>query len=277
VINPLAMMILASSSGIPLGRPIDVDYGAPASWEVEPLSQDSAWEVISQDQGRISLIPLALDTLDLPALSAWSGTDTIELPPPVVVVARSMPDTLYQVAPFPAPAPMHIPPGFPEDYVGAHRFWLEWGGPPGTPYWAWLLPLIPLAALAWFLLRRRRRTPAASGEAGPADRRGLEQAALDLLDSPMLASGDWQGLFTAVDLILRAVASARSGLPMDAVTWGQAHTALRRAGCPDGFIEDARELVREITLQRYAAWGTTRDRAVVSIRRLAEIAGRWKA
>jgi hypothetical protein len=274
---PLATLVLASVCGVPLGLPLDVDYGAPASWTVEPLPPDTAWEVLSQDQGRITLIPLALDTLDLPALAAWSGADTIELPPPAVVVDRSMPDTLYQVAPFPAPALMHIPPGFPEDYVGAHRFWLEWGGPPGTPFWVWLLPLIPLAALAWFLLRRRRKTPVPAGETGPAGIRGLEQAALDLLDSPMLASGDWKGLFTEVDRILRAVASTRSGLPMDAVTWGQAQARLRSAGCPDGFIEDARELVREITLQRYAAWGTTRDRAVASIRRLAEIAGRWKA
>jgi hypothetical protein len=274
---PLAALVLASVSGVPLGRPLDVDYGAPASWAVEPLHPDTAWEVLSQDHGRITIIPLALDTLDLPSLTAWSGADTVELLPPLVVVDRSMPDTLYQVAPFPAPAPMHIPPGFPEDYAGAHRFWLVWGGPPGTPFWVWLLPLIPLAALAWLLLRRRRNVPVSAGETGPAGMRGLEEAALDLLESPMLASGDWKGLFTEVDRILRAVASARSGLPMDAVTWGQAQARLRSAGCPDGFIEDARELVREITLQRYAAWGTTRDRAVASIRRLAEVAGRWRA
>jgi hypothetical protein len=273
----LAALALASVSGVPLGRPLDVDYGAPPAWTVEPLPPDTAWEVLSQDQGMITLLPLALDTLDLPALTAWSGGDTVELPPPLVVVDRSMPDTLYQVAPFPAPALMWIPPGFPEDYAGALRFWLVWGGPPGTPFWVWLLPLIPLSALAWFILRRRRKAPASAGDTRPPGIRGLEQAALDLLESSMLASGDWKGLFTEVDRILRAVASARSGVSMDAVTWGQAQVRLRSAGCPDGFVEDARELIREITLQRYASWGTTRDRAVASIRRLAEVAGRWKA
>lgn len=260
-----------------LGAPEVVDYGAPEGWEVERALPDSTWALLEQEGGRITLVPLALDTIALPTLKAWKGSDTLLLAPPLLVVERTMPDTSYAVSPFPAPAPFPVPPGFPDDYLEAHRFWLVWGEPPRSLLFPVLAGAAAVAAAAAIMVtaRRRKRTGPSGVSPGSDAVPALPARILALLECPAMASGDWKTLFMEIDRLMRTLVEARFGLDTSALTYRQMSAAMR--GRPDWkrFVEDFSAVIREVTLQRYAGWGTTRDEAAALVRAMADSAGKW--
>ncbi len=209
----------------------------------------------------------------LPGLSATNGIDTLTIAPPVLVVDRTMPDSVYDAALFPAPLRMDIPPGFPEDYLEKLAFWETWGPRPGGFPWIPVAAAVVLASAAAFILgRRRRRTPApAVGVAAVPS--SFSDRVLALLESPHLASGDYRSLYRELDALLRWLESSRSGIDVGAMTHSQIRKALSARGGFDDLLTGSAGLVREIALQRYAGWGSTREKAQADIRMLASLGG----
>lgn len=249
-----------------LGVQVTIDYSIPEGFVSLPLEVTDDFVLMRQSGDSITIIPMVLDTLILPPIHAVLDTLEIEkdFPPPVVVVARTMPDTTWNVPVFPAPLSHTIPSGLPQDYLEMHSFWERWGG---TPSNTWLLPLIlSMAAilsalLIWFIRRRRRKLPSAavssvlSGSHSPLD----EIRAL--LDSKAFAEGRWPEYYKDIDRLLRDTLALRFGISNKAYTWHQIRIQLNKEKITGNLIGDATELTREITLQRYAAWGGSRERA----------------
>ncbi|MBN1433781.1 hypothetical protein JW921_03420 [Candidatus Fermentibacterales bacterium] len=272
-----------------LGDTLTVVYEVPRGYRLDSLAAAPSYYPVSQDNGVIRLIALDLDTLPLPAVPAirssaqgfaQSAEDTVWVEPPAVVVGRVRPDTLcFTVQPFPGPAPVRIPPGLPGDYLRSLEFWDEWSSAPAdrTVLVLLLVLALPAAALATALvLRRRSRERPGTGFDGPAPGRPASSMALDLLESPEYASGDWPALYASMDRIQRLLVGRRFGLACDALTHRQMGRRLGEAG-PEGrsFIEKWSPLVEEVRLQRYAAWGTSRERAERDIRSLAALLDEW--
>jgi len=272
----LLLILSAVTVESAVGVPATVDYSLPSGWEIEALGSGEQWEVVSQEDGRINIIPLDLDTLQLPVLMAWNPqNDTLILQPPVFIVSRTMADTLYVPAVFPYPALLDIPGGFPVDYLRALHFWLAWGAPPVTD---WLLiSLIVTGAvivllITWLIIRRRlRRTLAPDSSEHDTVPVQSSSDAMALLESRWFTDGCWQELYSDVDRLLRNTIERKFDLSNRALTYGQVMRKLK--GKPDGrrFKREAEPLVEEITLQRYAGWGSSRDRAQRFIRLLARI------
>lgn len=245
-------------------------------WTIEQAAPSDDFAVVSQNGGRLTIVPLSLDTLRLPTLRAWSGSDTLLLSVPPLVVDRTMPDTLYTVSPFPAPAPLDIPAGLPEDYLSALRFWLVWGkAPRRMPVLLAAAAVLVLAGAAYALARARRRRGVEAGGAKPAVKADPAAAALALLDSSWFVSGDWKGLFREIDLLLRRCAGSRFSMDPTALTWRQISSRISGTPGSGEFLGDSSDLVDEIRLQRYAGWGSNREKAEGWVRRLAQILGRW--
>lgn len=252
------------------------DWPVPEGWTLQGLGASEFWAVLETDSAGALIVPLALDTLPLPPLAAWSAGDTLMIQPPVIVVDRTMPDTLYAVASFPAPLEIPgIPPGFPADYLAPHRFWLTWRTAPGGP--PWLLvgggALLLASALAAAAISRRRRAGAPSPAAAPGAAQSLADAILALLEGPQMASGDFPALYRELDGFLRKIVQRRFSLDPSALTYRQMRSAAGSTAAVEAFFEEAGAVIREITLQRYAGWGTTRDRAGSDVRRVAALAG----
>ena len=271
-----------------LGDTVRVVYDVPEGYSVDSRI-DPAPEYFPLDQrdGVVTLLALALDTLPLPPLRAIGSLegDTVMIEPPPVIIARVRQDSSMTVLPFPGPAPVSIPPGLPSDYLRPLMFWVEWGGPPPPHLLVWiLLALLAVTGTAIALLilhrRRKKRRGAGTGEdrVGPAiDESSPGDAARALLDSPELANGDWKGLYAAMDRLLRELAAAGFGLPdQRAMTHRQMRDSLR-SGEPRRaeFLESAESLMSEISMQRYADWGTTRDRAESDLRLLGSLMDEW--
>jgi hypothetical protein len=261
---------------VPLGRPLQVAYPVPPGWTAGQLASSESFAVISQQGGLLTIVPLSLDTLQLPPLTAWSGADTLVLQSPPVVVDRTLPDTIYAVSPFPAPAQFLIPPGLPEDYLSALRFWMKWGSPPRPFPW---LPAIAaslvLSAAAILTVVARRRRAGAPSSAGASVAADPSASALALLESREFVSGDWKALFREIDILLRRCVGERFGADPTALTWRQIASQISGSARSKEFMEDSADLLSEIRLQRYAGWGSSREKAEAWIRGLARILSRW--
>lgn len=261
-----------------LGVPVTVEYTIPDGWTVESLESSENWCVLEQTGGVVTLVPLSLDTLDLPLLEAHSDSLEGLFAPPVLLVLRTMPDSTWTVSVFPSPLGIAIPPGFPENYLNQHRFWEEWRKAPSTP-WLFLRLLIGvitiLAVSSWLYYRKRKKRLSA------VDIHSKEKILLSpldevkaLLDSPAFANGDWIKYYRNVDELLRDTVSFRFKISNRALTWRQIIGFLREK---DGriFADDSTELIEEITLQRYAAWGGSRERAARYTSMLTSIRREW--
>lgn len=267
------LLLSAALSGAGLGVPVRVEYDVPDGWTLEMLESCEDWSVLSSDPSGFVIVPLALDTLGLPWITATNGSDTLAVAPPVVVVARTMPDSVYDASPFPAPLWMDIPPGFPEDYLERLAFWQTWGAGPGGFPWIPVAAAVLLASVVAFLLGRRRRRAPASSAGAEAVPSSFADRVLSLLDSPHLASGDYRSLYRELDALLRWLVSSRSGLDVGAMTHSQIRKALSSRGGFEDLLSGSSGLVREISLQRYAGWGSTREKAQADIRTLASLGG----
>jgi hypothetical protein len=271
------LLLSALSAETTVGVPVQLDYRLPSGWEMESLISGEQWQVVSQDSGIVELIPLDLDTLDLPVLQAWYNGDTLLLQPPELTVMRTMPDTSYVAAVFQYPALLDIPAGFPSDYLLLHRFWLVWGGPPG---FNWLLAGIIAAAAAVLLLTvllivRRRRKSWEEPEAQPVPPDRPSDEALALLESSFFNDTATTEIYTDVDRLLRNTIDWKFGIANRALTYGQVTRRIRREPGGKRFQEEADPLMQEISLQRYADWGSSRDRAQRFVRLLARIMEEW--
>lgn len=274
----LVLILLGQTLEVPLGEPFLLDYGVPPEMEPLPLEPGEGYSVLEQRRDSVLIVPLALDTLELPEMRALYGSREMLFRPPVVTVTRTMPDTTWTVPVFTSPIDMHIPAGFPTDYLLRHVFWTKWGRAPSK---TWILLLFAaivllLVATPFWLLRRRKRdveeVPAVrSRHLSPVDE------ALALLDSKAFAEGRWTEYYRDVEELLRDTAAFRFGVTNRALTWMQISSQL--SGDREGrrFIEASSDLVSEIVLQRYASWGGSRDRARRFTQNLADLRKEWHA
>ncbi|MFO8182567.1 MAG: hypothetical protein R6U39_00200 [Candidatus Aegiribacteria sp.] len=273
----LVLLVQVQLTDVPLGVPVVVDYSIPGGLEPLPLESSSDFAVLEQNGDSVTIVPLALDTLDLPPMTAVSDTGETLFPPPLVTVARTMPDTAWTVPVFTSPIGMNIPPGYPRDYLERHRFWMKWKGSPSRTWLKLLILGLALAVaglIAWML--RRRRAAATAGEE-TVSRPGVSP--LDevraLLDSRAFAEGRWHEYYRDVDRLLRDTVAFRFGIGNRAYTWRQIAGELSSEADGRRFVRDTEELTREITLQRYAGWGGSRDRAGRFTEKLLSIRKEW--
>ena len=264
----------AQSGTASLGVPVMAPYGFPEGYQADSLEASEDWTVLERSPDGFLIVPLALDTLRLPDLAAVSpdGADTVIVPHPVIVVGRTMPDSVCDATVFPAPLPMDIPPGYPSDYLHRLAFWRTWGVRGRAFPWLPVAAGALVAVLAvWFLSRRRKPSGVPAGVDISYSPSSFEKAALALLDSKLLAAGDFKALYREIDLLLRRLFRARSGIDMEALTYRQIHRRLTGRKDLKWLVDGSDGLAREIGLQRYADWGTTREKAQADIRRLAEL------
>jgi hypothetical protein len=246
-----------------LGAPVTIDYSIPDSYEPHALEVNENFVLLNQNGDSITIVPLVLDTLILPNLSADSNSIVRSFPPPDVTVLRTMPDSVWTVPVFTSPLGHTIPPGFPADYLEEHMFWEKWGRAPS----GWLLPVLLLvlllsaALLFWFFHRKRAKRKTSDGL--DSDRKTLSP--LDevkaLLDSSAFAEGRWQEYYKDIDMLLRNTVAFRFGISNSAYTWYQIRKQLSTEKGGRKFIDSSEDICREIMLQRYAAWGGSRERA----------------
>ncbi|MCK4672275.1 MAG: hypothetical protein KAT47_06970 [Candidatus Aegiribacteria sp.] len=282
MINLLMLISLVSGNetvSCSLGVPVTFEYIIPDGWIVESLESSGNWCVLEQDGGTVTLIPLSMDTLDLPPLGAHSDSLEGLFAPPVLLVPRTMPDSVWTVSVFPSPLVIAIPPGFPENYLNQHKFWEEWRKAPSTP---WLFPMLLIAAITilavslWLYYRKKKKLLITE------DIHAEEKILLSpldevkaLLDSLAFANGDWITYYRNVDELLRNTVSFRFRISNRALTWKQIIRLARSEEDGSNFAKDSTELIDEITLQRYASWGGSRERAERFTSKLASIRRDW--
>ncbi|MCP4647508.1 MAG: hypothetical protein GY852_07215, partial [bacterium] len=263
------------------GVPLEVDYSFPAGYRYEEFTSDSLYSVLSTENGIFIVVPLAfVDTLHLPVVTIWNEEgDTLYAEPPIVLITGSLPDSIMVPSLPPFPGVMNIPPGLPEDWARNLSFWLVWGSPPPFP-WLKLLAAVALAAaLVAYMVKRKKNAPATSSDelivADLPSGKAAEKQALALLESENFIHGRWAELYSEVDLQYRATVAFKFTVVNKALTLAQISRALVSTGKGRKFLEEASPLIREITLQRYADWGSSRERASGFIRRLAKLRGEW--
>ncbi|MFO7949641.1 MAG: hypothetical protein R6U36_04655 [Candidatus Fermentibacteraceae bacterium] len=255
-----------------LGDTVKLQLPVPEGWRAQPLQSDSTFALLWQRGDSAAVVPLVLDTLRMPPLVLVREDDTTAAQMPAIPVRSTMADTSYRVS-FPSRVDPRIPPGLPGDYTDRHRFWDSMGAP-SSQWLSYALAAAALAAAAggWLLLRRRRRRPGPAAEARP---KSPAERAEALLETPAFASGDWEELYSRYDGVLREVIGAAAGLDCRPLTYTQIAAAL--SARPDGreLWSEAEPLAREVVLQLYAGWGSSRERAASHVRRLASLAERW--
>lgn len=267
------LFLLQALVPVPLGLPVTVDYHLPQGYRAEPVRATEAYSVLDQAGGRVTLVPLALDTLHLLDLKAFLDDDTLVVPGPVLLVEPLIPDPLPAPASPPAPAPMNIPPGLPIDYLLQRAFWLSWAAPPGPGPLPYIAGAALLAGITLFLILRRRKKPRASPAEERETKPSARQDVMALLESRYFVHGEWKKLFAEIEVMLRALVARRFGEGNPALTLLQLERTLARK--PEGreFLKQAAPLMREITLQIYANRGSTRERSRGFILILAELTG----
>jgi hypothetical protein len=270
----LLLHVLLAVLEVPLGLPVTVDYALPEGYETGGIAPDESFSVVGADGGNVTIVPLRLDTLALPEMTAFQGGDTLLLPGPVLLVQAMIPDTTLSPAFAPAPARMSIPPGFPRDYLRLRSFWLSWGGPPAFPWLPVIGGFVLLAGvIAWYMVRRRRRGALPLEPTGPADTPG-DSRVMSLLECDAFVHGDWKALYAQMEGIFRALVAGRFGFGNPALTLYQMERQLSREKGAGKFLEKARPLMREIVLQIYANRGSSRERSRGFIELLAELTRR---
>ncbi len=264
----------------PLGVPVTIDYSIPEGFTPRPVEVTEDFVLLEQLGDSITIIPIVLDTLILPPIYAVSnqGGEEEEFPPPVIVVARTMPDSTWIVPVFPAPLLHAIPPGLPQDYLSIHNFWERWGRSPSN---SWLLPLILsltaiiIAVSIWFILRKSNKLLSTDNSSSLKKSISPLDEVKALLNSKAFAEGNWPDYYREIDQLLRDTVAVGFGISSRAFTWHQIKRQLAGEKSGNKFIENTAELTREIILQRYAAWGGSRERAKRFTSMLLNIREEW--
>ncbi len=247
-----------------LGVPVTIDYSIPEDFVAQPIKITDSFILLEQQGDSIKIVPMVLDTLVLPSIYAVSDALEREFPPPVLVVTRTMPDTTWSVPVFPSPLAHTIPPGLPQDYLQRHSFWEKWGRAPSN---RWLLPVVLSLAVAlalvliWLNYRKRRMLPSTDHPYTHKESLSPLDEVRALLNSKAFVEGRWPEYYMNVDRLLRDTVAVRFGISSRAYTWFQIIRQVKEEKSGSKFTDDAAELSREIALQRYAAWGGSRERA----------------
>lgn len=275
----LLILVITALVELNSGVPGIVSYSLPDGYTIEALTGDSTFAVTDSENGSFTIVPFLLrDTLQLPYLTAWNDNgDSLQLKPPAVIVEPSFPDTLMNASAPIWPCYMDIPPGLPEDYARNVSFWLVWKESPGFPWILVSIGALLIALTIYFFIRRRRRQEESPEVplvvAPPGDE--AEKEALALLECESFIHGRWPELYAEMDRQLRVSVAGRFGVVNRALTLNQISRSLAATGDGRKFLEDASPIVREIILQLYADWGSSRDRSAQFIRRLASLRKRW--
>lgn len=276
---PLLQALLMAFTELVSGTPGLVAYDIPAGFQTERLLPDSTFAVIEGDSGTFTVVPMVLsDTLDLPIINGWNDKgDTLSFQPPLVIAVPGFPDSLMDPSIPVCPCLMDIPPGLPEDYARDRFFWLVWTGAPPFPWLRVAGGTLLLAGIAWYILRRRRKRETAEEDIPvripPA--KEAEREALALLESESFIHGRWAELYAEIDRQYRVTVAGRFGVFNRALTLNQIAAGLSSTAEGRKFLEEASDLTREIILQLYADWGSSRERAGAFIRKLAAIRKEW--
>jgi hypothetical protein len=257
-----------------LGVPLSIRFDVPQGWLTAELTQDSSYAVLEQDGPLVTVVPLLPGTLSVHALKAWSGPDTVSFTIAPVPIEPRFPDTVYNVGPGAFPVDVGLPRGYPEDYLKALRFWEVWGRQPDSCA-AWIVGGALLAALlvaAAFYAYRRRQGRATDAPMPRPGGEGLRREILELLDLPSYASADWAEFYRSYEELVRRLVARRTGIADRSLTYRQLRNRLCRSDEGTELYESLSPLFRETEVQRYAGWGSTRDRAARFVRSLAELA-----
>ncbi len=261
-----------------LGVPVNIDYALPEDFIALPIEITDDFVLLQQAAGSITILPMVLDTLILPPLFAASDSIEIQIAAPVVTVFRTMPDTTWSVPVFPSPLLHSIPSGLAGDYLNRHLFWKRWGGAPANkwiPLSIFLLTLILVLSL--FLLHRKKRNKLMAVPESSDPRKSMSP--LDevqaLFDSKAFAEGRWPEYYRDVERLLRDTVAFRFGISNIALTLHQIRKQLDKNKDGRYFTNDSKEISREITLQRYAAWGGSRERAKKYTSKLHSLREEW--
>lgn len=273
---PLLLACLLSAPGAPhpaLGDTVVIGLPVPGGWRALDLGEDSTYSVVWQRGDSAALVPLVLDTLRPQPLRVVRDGDTARVGLPELAIRSTLPGSTYSVS-FPEPVDPRIPEGFPSEYLDSHRFWARMG-PAGSPWALYVSAAAVVAAAAAALLLRRRRPEEAEVVRGIEESAG--ERAESLLEHPSYAAGDWEEFYSHYDAILRDIMDAAAGMDCRPLTYTQIGAALNAR--PEGreLWRQAEPLAREVVLQRYAGWGSSRQRAASHVRRLAHLAARWGA
>lgn len=269
----LCLLTASASYDVPaLGDTVKLELPVPEGWRAQPLTPDSTFALAWQRDDSVAVVPLVLDTLRMPPLEVIRAEDTTTVQLPAIPVGPTMPDTAYYAS-FPTPPDPRIPPGLPGDYLEPHRFWASMGASSSMWLtWALTAAALGVAAGIWLYLRGRRGGPQPAPETSPPS---LKERAEGLVEAPSFSSGNWEELYSRYDALLREVIDAAADMDCRPLTYTQIGAAL--SARPEGreLWREAEPLAREVVLQLYAGWGSSRDRAASHVRRLAALADRW--
>lgn len=275
----LLLLLLSALSNAYPGLPFEVDYSVPDGYSCEELNSSEFFSVIESDSGLFTMVPTAFsDSLTLPVLTAWNyDGDTLFLEPPFVAVVGWFPDSLMNPSFPPFPGYMDIQPGLPEDYARNVSFWLAWGAPPDFPWLLTITGVVLTAAVIFYMIKRKKKRNTVQPEQVvrvPAGK-DAENEALALLESENFIHGHWPELYTEVDAQFRATAAGKFGIVNKALTLNQIAGSIASTAKGRKFLEQASPILKETTLQRYADWGSSRERAEGFIRKLAKLRREW--
>lgn len=271
-----ALCAVAAADSLParLGTPLSLRFDVPEDWSVGELPEDSTYTVLRQDGPLVTVVPLLPGTLSVHPLRAWSGSDTASFSVPPVPIEPRFADTLYNVAPGVFPVGVHFPEGRPGDYLRRLQFWKAWGGEPrAATEWIIAGACLVLLAVAAILHLTRRRRRAVEPTAPPEPPAGLRGDILALLEHPSYGAADWAEFYRRYEELMRELVARRSGIADRSLTYRQLRDRLRDSAKGADLYDRLAPLVRETEMQRYAGWGSTRDRAARFVRSLAELAG----
>ena len=276
----LFLLLLYQIESVNLADTVSIVYDTPIGYSLCEVESTDYFKILTQENSEITLIVLALDTIPLPILPAVNNTgDTIFIDPPVLVVERIRSDSTFTVKPFPGPAVVYIPPGLPEDYLRQLLFWYEWGTAPGFP-WLWISLFTALSGLGILVLHKlKRKQKTAELLHSPVDLTGegnFRKRILELLESKSFAEGNWKVLYARLDDMLRSFITSRFSIKTFALTHRQIREHLEKSTNRKQYCLKINEMMKEIQLQRYAGWGSTREKAEVFIKSFADQVGKWK-
>ncbi len=274
----LLLLLSALSNAYP-GVPFEVDYAVPEGYSCEEMNSSEFFSVLESDSGLFIIVPMTLsDSLTLPVITAWNDNgDSLLLEPPLVVVDGWFPDTLMIPSFPPFPGYMDIPPGLPEDYARNISFWLAWGASPNFPWLLTIAGVVLAAAAVLYLIKRKKKKNAIQPErvVRIPTGRDAENEALALLESENFIHGHWPELYSEVDAQFRTTAAGKFGVVNKAFTLNQISGSIASTAKGRKFLEQASPILKETTLQRYADWGSSRERAEGFIRKLAKLRREW--
>jgi len=273
------LLLLSALANAYPGVPFEVDYALPEGYSCEELNSSESFSVLESDSGLFIIVPIVFsDSLTLPILTAWNYQgDTLFLEPPIVAVNGWFPDSLMIPSFPPFPGFMDIPPGLPEDYARNVSFWLAWGAPPDFPWLLTIAGVILASAVVFYVIKRKKKKNTVEQEQVvriPAGKEA-ENEALALLESENFIHGHWPELYTEVDAQFRATAAGKFGVVNKALTLNQIARVIAATAKGRKFLEHASPILKETTLQRFADWGSSRERAEGFIRKLAKLRREW--